>query len=182
MRRLNGNARAATALLAVLTAIGAGACRKPKAKQDRVVLDDTAGILPVIHASDPRAAVQLLRGFHELENNAWRWTTGEFAVALHPPNGAAQKGARLLFKFTLPDGAVAKIKSVTLSAKVNGVDLAPETYSKPGDFTYDREVPASALNADSVTATFKLDKFIAANDGDQRDLGVIMTLVGFESK
>ena len=182
MRRLIRYRRLAALLAALILALAATqGCRKPK-KKEPVALDDTSGILSVIQASDPRATVQLLRGFHELENNAWRWTAGEFAVALRPPSGAAQKGARLILKFNLPENVLAKLQNVSISAKVNGADLAPQTYSTSGPMTYDREVPAASLNAESVTATFKLDKFIPANESDQRDLGVIMTLVGFESK
>lgn len=179
MRRLTQTFATVSILLFLIPAAG---CRKPRKTQEKVILDDTSGILSVIHASDARAAVQLLRGFHQLENNAWRWTAGEFAVALKPPGAAAKNGARLVLKFTAPETVLAQLKAITISAKVNGTPLPSKTFTQPGEQTYDQEVPAAALDADSVTVTFKLDKFIPASDSDQRDLGVIMTLVGFEAK
>jgi hypothetical protein len=136
----------------------------------------------MVNAADPRAAVQLVRGFHGVEQNAWRWTTGSFAVTLKPPANAAQKGATLEFKFVVPGVVIDKLKSVTLSASVNGQKLAPETYTKEGEYTYSRDVPPSALTGDAASVEFTLDKFLPASPEDMRDLGVIMTMVGFEAK
>ncbi len=136
----------------------------------------------MVNAADPRTASQLVKGFHTVEQNSWRWTAGDFAVALKPPAGAAQKGATLTLKFVVAEAVLAKLKTMTLSASVNGVQLAPETYTKSGEYTYARDVPATALQQPSVTVEFKLDKFLPASPADQRDLGVIMTLVGFEAK
>lgn len=136
----------------------------------------------MVHAADPRTATQLVRGFHGVEQNAWRWTSGAFAVVLRPPAGAAQKGATLQLKFVAPGVIMDKLKPITLSAAVDGQKLAPETYDKAGEYSYSRDVPASALARDKVTVEFTLDKFLPASAQDARDLGVIMTLVGFEAK
>jgi hypothetical protein len=141
-----------------------------------------AGLATMVNAADPRTAAQLVKGFHSVEQNAWRWTTGDFAVTLKPPAGAAQKGATLTLKFVVADAVLAKLKSMTLSATANGEKLAPETYTKSGEYTYARDVPASALKAEVVNVEFTLDKFLPASPEDQRDLGVIMTMVGFEAK
>ena len=73
-----------------------------------------------IQVADPRAAPQLISGWWDAEDHAWRWTARKFAVVLRAPIGAARRGATLRFSFTLPDAALNRFKSVTLSASVEG--------------------------------------------------------------
>jgi hypothetical protein len=124
----------------------------------------------------------LVRGFHPVEGNAWRWTTGQFAALLKPPAGAEKKGATLVFRFTIPDVVMQRLKPLTLTASVGGTALSPETYWTSGQQTYSRDVPAAALKGDSVIAEFALDKHLPPQGLDQRELGVIASMIGFEAK
>ena len=56
------------------------------------------------------------------------------------------------------------------------------TGAKPGPYTFTADIPAELLTKDSVTVDFSLDKSIPAGAMDQRELGVIATWVGIESK
>jgi hypothetical protein len=85
-------------------------------------------------------------------------------------------------KLNIPDAIMDRIKSTTLTANVNGAALPGETYTKAGEYTYSKDVPASALSADAVTAEFALDKFLPPGAVDQRELGVVVTSIGFEAK
>ena len=58
----------ALAALAVSTA----ACKKKQPVE--YVQEGTSQLTSVVNVADPRAGVQMLRGFHELESNSWRWT------------------------------------------------------------------------------------------------------------
>lgn len=80
-----------------------------------------------VHLGDPRMGAQLVSGFYGVEAAAWRWTARRFTAVLRPPAGAAQKGATLTVKLTVPPVVVDKEKDVTLSASVGGAALAPET-------------------------------------------------------
>ncbi len=140
------------------------------------------GLASVLSTADPRIAPQLIRGFHPVEANAWRWTAGQFAVILKPPAGAAAKGATLLFKFTIPEAVIQKLKPLRLSASVNGTALPPETYSTGGEQTYSRDVPGTAVQGDSATVEFALDKHLQPAGVEQRELGVVATLIGFLAK
>ena len=146
-----------------------------------MVADD--GMLSaMVQAGDPRAAVQFVKGFYAVENNSWRWTGRAFTVTLRPPKTGSQNGGRLVLKFSIPDLVMERFHSLKLSAKVNGLDMAPEEYSKPGKASYTRDVPASALTGEAVTVDFTLDKALAPTPTDQRELGVIVSAVGFEAK
>jgi hypothetical protein len=170
-------------LLAALTAILALAgCRAKRKVQVPATEEEGPSVASMVHVADPRAAAQLVTGFYSVESNAWRWTAGKFAVLLRPPRGAAQKGARLELQFSVPDPVIAKLKTVSLSAKIGSAALAPEQYAQAGEFTYSREVPASVLDADAVKVEFALDKALPPGDVDQRELGVVVSSVGFQPK
>ena len=88
----------------------------------------------------------------------------------------------VLIVLTLPEAVLSQVKAVTLSASVAGTALPPESYTKPGEFDYARDVDAKLLTGDSATVEFALDKFIPAGVVEQRELGVIATSVGFAAK
>jgi hypothetical protein len=171
--------RSATHLVVCLLVTGCKRRRKIRVEQTE---EDSVTMASVIRMSDPRAAPQLLKGFYGIEEKSWRWTMGQFAVALRPPRNAALNGAVLHFKFALPEAVLAKVKTVSLSASVNGAPLSRETYTQPGDFDYSRDVDAKLLAGDAVNVEFTLDKFLPAGSVETRELGVIATSVGFEAK
>jgi hypothetical protein len=171
--------RSATALVVYLLLTACKRRRKIRVEQTE---EDSATLASVIHMSDPRAAPQLLKGFYGIEEKSWRWTMGQFAIALRPPRNAGLNGATLHFKFTLPEAVLAKVKTVSLSASVNGAPLSRETYTEPGEFDYSRDVDAKLLAGDAVNVEFTLDKFLPAGSVETRELGVIATSVGFEAK
>lgn len=135
----------------------------------------------LVRMNNPQTASQLLSGFYAIENNAWRWTAGKFSVLLYPPPDAAQRGATLTLKFTVPDVAIQKLGNVMLSASIDGMALPSATYSKAGADTYTADVPASMLATQPVKVDFALDKSFHT-DGDARELGIIAASVGLAEK
>jgi hypothetical protein len=139
-------------------------------------------VAATVRMGDPKSAGQLVSGFHDIEDNAWRWTGRKFAVDVGTPPGAAQKGATLEFDFTVPQPVIDQLKSVAVSATVDGNVLPPESYSQPGTYSYQRDVPAALLGKESVRVEFELDKAIPPGPGDQRELGVVASSVGLKTK
>jgi hypothetical protein len=173
-------------LILTVTAISAvalsGCKRKERIPVQETIEEPDVGLVSTLHVADPRANQQLLKGWHEVEQNAWRWTMSKFSLLLKPPRTAAQKGAVLQLKLAVPDAVISKVKSVTLSAKVNDTALAPETFAQAGEYTYSREVPAKTLAGETVEVTFAVDNFLPPGAADARELGVIVTMVGLEPK
>ena len=173
----------AAGLLAALTLTGA--CR---GKHSRLAVEneEPAEAAPRMAATlkmnDPAAPAQLVKGIYGLEGGAWRWTAGHFSILLRSPLSAAQHGGTLTFGFTVPEVVTQKLGPVALTASVGATRLKSETYAKPGAYTFTADVPAELLTKDSVTVDFALDKSIPASAADQRELGVIATSVGLESK
>jgi len=181
MRRLITTALPVSCLALVL-AFDATACKRHRKPMVETVEESTPGLAAVVNMADPRASAQLLKGFYDVEQNAWRWTMGKFSVTLRPPANAVQRGATLVVKFAIHDAVMSRTKSMTLSAIVNGAQIPGETYTTAGDHTYSKDVPASALNTDAVTVDFALDKFLPPGTVDQRELGIVVTSIGFEPK
>ena len=161
-------------LAGLLTSCGGGNAVKTDEEEPRLAT--------VLVMSDPRAGHQLLHGFYALEENQWRWTAGKFSVVLRPPIGAEQKGATLRLKLTVPSVIIDKLKNTTLSARIGGTALTPVTYSQPGEYVYAREVPPAALSSASTKVEFSLDHAIPPGSVDQRELGVVVSMVGLEAK
>jgi len=168
--------------IALLTLLALASGCKNKDKVRVMTEEEAPRLATMLTMSDPRAPTQLLLGFYSLETGGWRWTAGKFSVILRPPRDAAQMGAVVKLKFTLPQAVLDRVKSTTLTAAIGAISLAPETYDKAGDYEYVREVPAAALTSESVKVDFSLSKFLAAGTVEGRELGVIATAVGFEHK
>jgi len=135
-----------------------------------------------VQVADPRAVPQLVSGWWDVEDHAWRWTARKFAVVLRAPIGSARRGAILRFRFTLPDVVFSRFKEVILSASMQGKLLAPETYRQPGAALYTRDIPPDLFSKPSVRIDFELDHSFTPGNGDSRDLGVIARSMGLESR
>lgn len=181
MRRLTGITL--ITLLALALGAGASGCKRaPKKVQVEATDETSTSLATMVHVADPRASVQLIKGFHDVEQNAWRWTMQKFSVTLRPPAGSAQKGAILRVQFSIPDPVIEKLKSVRLAANVEGVPLEGQEYTKPGEQVYSVDVPAKALGGEAVIVDFALDKALMPSAGDQRELGIVVSTIGFEAK
>ena len=167
-----------------LSSLGACADRVQK-PQDRAGADHRGGsAAPRVDGPHGRceggaAAHQRLLG---IEQNSWRWTARQFSVVLRPPFGAAQRGARLELALTVPKVVTDKLKTVSLSATVDGHTLPPESYTQDGQFVYKRDLPPDLVSAESVRIDFQLDKAIPPTAGDQRELGVVVLTVALQPK
>src|ERR1035441_843948 len=86
-------------LVLVALALAPVACKKKKVRVAGA--DEEAPLMQsVLRMSDAKIEPQLVKGFHGIEAGAWRWTEKQFTVALRPPFGASQKGAKLSVKLT----------------------------------------------------------------------------------
>jgi hypothetical protein len=135
-----------------------------------------------IFAGDPTVAAHFAKGFYEVEANAWRWTGKDFAVDLTPPLHSDLKGAQLVVKLAVPDAVIQKENSVQLSASIQDYKLEPQVFTKPGQYTYTRDVPADKLRSDAVRIDFAVDHTLPPTETDIRELGIIVSQVGLVAK
>jgi hypothetical protein len=157
------------------------ACQRRKHDPQALVPEQNTPLVSTVNVNDPAASAQLVRGFYALEAGTWRWTMKNFEVVLKPPTGAAENGARLDFQFTIPDAIITRLGAVTVTAAINGLALRPETYSKPGDYRYVRDVPASALHGDAVAVEFASDKAIPPTPDDAHEFALVAVSMALQS-
>jgi hypothetical protein len=169
-------------LLVSSLALSFAACRTATPDLTGFTEEEPPRLSSSITASEPGAAAQLVSGWNQIEDNAWRWTAPRFSAVLRPPPGSSSRGATLQFHFYLPEGEMSRLKAVTISAAVQGSRLTPETYRAVGEAVYVRDVPASVLSGDSVPVEFALDKRFVPGNGDPRILGVIAKRLSLETK
>jgi tRNA (mo5U34)-methyltransferase len=111
-----------------------------------------------------RYAVNLLEGWHELEQSSFRWTKKHFAIELHHPPSAGFSTLRLAFHTATPE-------PVTLAATVNGIAVAPSTYAAEGEHSY--AIPLSGRPSEPVRVDFTADQNVhVASDG--RELAILV--------
>jgi len=166
-------------VITVMALAGLAGCMKSK-KPVQYVEEGSSQLATAVNAADPRTAIQLLRGFHDVENNSWRWTASRFAVALRPPTRVPAEGVTLYLDYVVPDVFLQKVPETTLAVLVNGKALEPEKITKAGTFKLERTVTPAMLQGDVVTVDFALDKFLASGAVDQRELGLIVSAVGLQ--
>jgi hypothetical protein len=126
--------------------------------------------LSYLRMNDPAAADQLLSGFYQIEDHAWRWMSGEAAVTLKAPD----RTAPFEMAFAIPDKAPAR----RITAAMNGIVIADRTYPGPG--RYALSVAASAPPGAVVQVVVAVDKTFQPR-GDQRRLGVIVESIGWKN-
>ncbi len=167
----------ALVVLVALTVVGSAGCKRKK----KVEPAKAAAPQSFVAMNDPAVAGQLQSGFYGIEGGSWRWTARNFSLVLAPPAGSAQTGARLHFKFTLPDAVINKLGPIQLSASVDGKALPPKRYLMAGTYDYGGDVGAGALTGGLVTVEFSCDKALAPSGDELRELALIAESARLES-
>ena len=133
--------------------------------------------LSTLHLADPRGTPQLLKGFHALEQGAWRWTEKVFAVALKPPAASPGEEVNVQLTFSIAEASISRLGPLTLTATLNGSPAGSEIYDQAGDYTFTKPVPAEVLASETIEAVFELNKVLPPTGSDLRELGVIAVSV-----
>jgi hypothetical protein len=137
----------------------------------------TAPLASVVSTADRATALQLREGFYAIEEDAWRWVGERFVVELRPPAGAAQRGATLIIKLSVPPTSIEKLHALTASCDVGGAAVAPETWTKTGKYTLTRDVD-QPITTPTVNVTCRVDKSFQPGGTDKRQLSFIVSSVG----
>jgi hypothetical protein len=116
----------------------------------------------------PQAEQQIIGGVYQLESGQWRWMSQSATILLKPPD----QPTPLTVHFTIPAGSPARQVTIAL----NDHTVASQTYSAPG--AYSLSSPSMKPDGDTAKLTITVDKSFSA-PGDSRQLGIILTEVGF---
>jgi hypothetical protein len=128
---------------------------------------------------DPRVNQLIVRDVSRTaEGPGWRWTREKPALRL-PLNSANATPPDFAMDFTIVDTVFRGTGPVTLSISINGHLLGTVPCDHPGDFHFEKAVPAEWLaGANSATVEAALSKlWTVPSDGSK--LGYILTREGF---
>jgi hypothetical protein len=126
---------------------------------------DRKPVLSDLRMNAPEAEQQIVSGVYQLENNEWRWMGKTAVILLKPPASPTP----LLVHFFVPNEAKARQIRIIVNDQV----IATENIT-PGTFT----LASPPTNASKVTIS--VDKTFSIQS-DNRELGVILTEVGFRA-
>jgi hypothetical protein len=118
----------------------------------------------VISAGDSEFLKQST-GFYVLEHGGWRWTAREFSLTF--PGGRTAKS--LTMHVNVPEADIQKLGAITMNIRVGEHALAPETFSRAGDYNVTRSWEGEWGNQ----FDFRVDKTLAPTAADNRELGII---------
>jgi Dolichyl-phosphate-mannose-protein mannosyltransferase len=116
----------------------------------------------------PSAEQQIVSGVYQLESGQWRWMSQTATILLKPPDQAKP----LTVQFSIP--AASPARQVTIALDDHAV--ASQTYPVPG--AYSLSSPPLKPEGDTARVTVTVDKSFSV-PGDSRQLGIILTNVGF---
>ncbi|MCL4794676.1 MAG: hypothetical protein KJZ84_08940 [Bryobacteraceae bacterium] len=165
--------------LILAAALAITGCERKYRPDPMATIEEPEDLKSSIAMGDPRDASQLLHGFYEAEGSSWRWSMRRFGVSLRPPAGAALQGASLRMTFTIPDAAAEPLTGLEIRASVSGVKLEPFRVSGAGEHHYQAPVPKAALAGEAVTVEFELSRAIEPGVLDGRELGIVVSSIGF---
>lgn len=112
---------------------------------------------------------RLLKGWHHLEENSWRWTERCFSVEFPSPPAHGV----LTLQFALPEIMIEQLGSVTLSISVNGIALPNATYRDSGEQLYTCPVDSSG----PALVEFETDRALPPQPPDKRELSLMVLSV-----
>ena len=130
-----------------------------------------------LNLGDVRSKAQLGSGWYGIEEGGWRWMSKQAEAMLRVPAEAAPVFETQLF---FPPGFMERAGgAVTVSVMLDGRLLTRETYLKPGGYRLAKFVPRDQLIAPNVRVTFQLNRAMPPSASDQRELGVVVSRLGF---
>jgi hypothetical protein len=133
------------------------------------VLIDRKPVLSDLLMNAPEAEQQIVSGVYQLENGEWRWMGKTAVILLKPPLDPKP----LIVRFFIPNSAPARQIRIIVNDQVSATkDVESGTYTIS-------TLPIKP-EGDSAEVTISVDKTFSPQS-DRRELGVILTEVGFRT-
>ncbi len=123
-----------------------------------------------------------LDGFYPPETAGWSWSKREFSATFIDDAGIGRGDERLVLELFVADVTIQKLGAITLRARLGDHVLGPETYSKPGKYTFRRDLESGWLRPGVNRFDFSLDKALSPEQADGRELGIVVTSVSLEPR
>ncbi|HTW66967.1 MAG TPA: class I SAM-dependent methyltransferase [Bryobacteraceae bacterium] len=118
--------------------------------------------------------LELLEGWHAVEDSGWRWTEQQFAARVASRLGV--KHSRMAMRVFAPPVLIDKFGSITLRARIDDAEVQPLVMRDAGVHEFVRRIPKPS---EVTTAVFHLDHVLGPDAGYARDLGIIVASLEF---
>lgn len=130
--------------------------------------------------ADPLVSKQLVSGFYSVESG-FRWAGPTFTFGLPiPESTGGPRTARFVVSLYLPPNELEQLGPVTITATGPEIQFGKVTYDKAGPHDFVVEIPPAFLCCTNVVpVTFSVDKHMRRENGDARDLAVVVTRFDF---
>lgn len=125
--------------------------------------------------SRPARNVELMDGWHAVENAGWRWTKRSFSVRVGF-DASSTKGIINLHLF-VPPALLERLGPIRLSAAVDGRELQPAILNRAGDHEFIRRF---SPEGDQAVIVFALDKYLPPDNQDGRERGLVIASIDIE--
>ncbi|MBI4875456.1 MAG: hypothetical protein HY822_12555 [Acidobacteria bacterium] len=146
------NRRIQFALIAAVLLAGCGKRPGPEARAQPPAPSRFADLM----LGRPDAGARRQAGFAEC-NGSWCMTSRVFRFTMDPP-AAGEQATFLEFDFILPEELTTAYGEVTLTGRVNGIEVGRRTYRTPARYAFTAQVPEPALKTRPAVVEFELDK------------------------
>jgi SAM-dependent methyltransferase len=118
--------------------------------------------------------LDLLEGWHQVEESGWRWTERQFAARATSRRGV--RHSRMAMRVFAPPLLIEKFGSITLRATIDDAEVRPLVMRDPGIHEFVRKIPKPS---EVTSVVFHLDKALGPDAGYSRELGVIVASIEF---
>lgn len=141
--------------------------------------DERMFVLMRSHIRHPDLYVHPGEGWYEIEDDRWCWTAKAFSLLVSLP--PERRLSEFALRFTVPDIVIETAGRIALSCRVQDEPAGAITCETPETIEFRGKFPSSAAPGTLLTLDFSVQSsFVAAKDS--RDLGVVITLLGPESR
>jgi SAM-dependent methyltransferase len=114
----------------------------------------------------PRYSIQLLDGWHDLEQDSYRWTKRTFSVLVKRPHLFEPSTARFRFRLTVED-------VVNVNVSVNGAAHAAHQFTGKTEHCFEVDLTGRPVQAAPIRLDFSTNARVKAG-GDERELALLV--------
>jgi tRNA (mo5U34)-methyltransferase len=118
--------------------------------------------------------LDLLEGWHQVEDSGWRWTERQFAARVTSRVGL--RHSRVAMRVFAPPVMIEKLGSITLHAKIDDAEVQPLVMRDPGIHMFVRKIPKPS---EVTSVVFHVDNVLGPDAGYSRELGIIVASLEF---
>jgi SAM-dependent methyltransferase len=118
--------------------------------------------------------LDLLEGWHPVEDSGWRWTERRFAA--RATSRTSVRHSKIAMRVYAPPLVIENFGSVALHATIDNVEVQPLVMREPGIHMFVRKIPKPS---ELTSVVFQLDRALGPDQGYSRELGIIVASLEF---